>query len=514
MGTFLISFLSGVGFAVATLMLLKWRRRVKPAPASVEEGLPLELVEAKNHLQLIVDTMFDGLITLDAAGAVLSMNHMARKITAYSDEDIEGLMASAFLGDVLQRRGDYVDPQEGQLTRADGLAIPVELAIRVIPTARHGKLTLVTVRDISDFKKTQKLLLQQSHIIEESESFVFVADRDYRFEWCNKRFESLTGYSLAELEGLESIQSLMVESNAAAKFKAVDEAIAQHQSFKTEILLRGKTGRPYWAILNLVPLYDTDGEFEKYAGLGFDITDQKVAERMQSDFVSMVSHELRTPLTVIAGSFDALQLDRSVRAKETESLLIEMGQRNCVRLESLIEDLLDISKIENGTLSFQCENVDMVQVARRAVDDIKSLAQRANISLLLEVDTSDQIAFVDWARLTQVMSNLLSNAIKFSPEGSSVAVRVEQIGERVVTSVRDSGRGIPEDFRPMMFRRFSREASVQADGTEGFGLGLSICKQLIEQMSGEIDFESTHGEGSRFFFTLPLVHQAVEELAA
>jgi len=514
MGIFLISFLTGVGIAVAAMMLLQVRRRAEAAPTKGEDGLPTDLVETKNHLQLIVDTMFDGLITLDATGLVLSMNHMAGKITGYSESDFENLTASAFLGDALQRRGDYVDPQEGQLTCADGLTIPVEIAIRVISTARNGKRTLVTIRDISDLKKTQKLLLQQSQIIEESESFVFVADRDYRFEWCNKRFESLTGYSLAELEGLDSIQSLMVESNAAAKFKAVDEAIAQHQSFKTEILLRGKTGRPYWAILNLVPLFDTEGKFEKYAGLGFDITDQKVAEQMQSDFVSMVSHELRTPLTVIAGSFDALQLDRTVRAPETETMLIEMGQRNCVRLETLIEDLLDISKIENGTLSFQCENVDMGDVARRAVGDIKSLAQRANISLALEVNASQQTAFVDWSRLAQVMSNLLSNAIKFSPEGSSVSVRVEQIGERVLVSVRDSGRGIPEDFRPMIFRRFSREPSVQADGTDGFGLGLSICKQLIEQMSGEIDFESTLGEGSNFFFTLPLVHQMEEELAA
>jgi len=337
----------------------------------------------------------------------------------------------------------------------------------------------------------------------------FEPPRKRGLTYTRKRFESLTGYSLGELECLKSIRSLIVETNAAAKLKAIETAIEKHRSFKTEVLLRNKSGRPYWAILNLVPLHDTDNKFEKYAGLGFDITDQKLAEQMQSDFVSMVSHELRTPLTVIAGSLDALMLDPARKTSESETMLIEMGQRNCVRLETLIEDLLDISKIENGTLSFQCENLDISEVVTQAVNEVASLAGRRDIALTVNIDANQHTVFIDRMRVMQVMVNLLSNGIKFSPGGSSIAIGVEQIGGRVVVSVQDCGRGISEDFRPMIFRRFSREASVQADGTEGFGLGLSICKQLIEQMNGDIDFESVSGEGSTFFFSLPLVHQSV-----
>ncbi len=142
---------------------------------------------------------------------------------------------------------------------------------------------------------------------------------------------------------------------------------------------------------------------------------------------------------------------------------------------------------------------------KASLDDVQSVADKASISLKFDRDASDPVVFADAHRIAQVVSNLVSNAIKFSHRGSQVLVRVETNGNLAKVSVEDFGRGIPEAFRPMMFRRFSREASVQADGTEGFGLGLSICRQLVLEMNGDIDFESTPGCGTTFFFTLPLV---------
>ncbi|MFK7966881.1 MAG: PAS domain S-box protein, partial [Burkholderiaceae bacterium] len=454
----MISFFVGMGVAFALFgMVVLARNVIRRTKANGLSGAqpdeaigselsdlrePEELIETRAHLQLVVDSMFDGLITLDEHGTVLSMNHMARKISGYGDLDLTGLQSEQLLGDVMARRGEFVDPAEARMLTSKGQSIPVELAIRVVSTAKRGKLSLLTIRDLSEVKNAQKTLKQQSQIIDESESFVFVVNQNRSVEWCNKRFEVLTGYSLPELEEMGSMQAIFRQTNTPTEHQAME----RHESFKTETLLRSKTGRPYWVLLNWVPLHDEDGEFEKYAGLGFDITDRKVADQMQSEFVSMVSHELRTPLTVIAGALDAFQLDPNCRTPETEAMLIEMGQRNCARLETLIENLLDISKIENGTLSFQYQNIDVVEVIHGCVNDSLTIAERSGISLNLEIAPTDLFAFADRVRLGQVLSNLLSNAIKFSAEGTEVSVRVVQEQERVLVSVRDAGRGIAEEF--------------------------------------------------------------------
>lgn len=471
-----------------------------------------ELQEVKNHLQLVIDTMSDGLITIDSDGVVVSMNHMACKITGYDPQNCKGLAATELLGDAIERRTNFIDPKETSVRHADGKNWPVELSIRVAAVANQGRLFLASIRDVSELKRAQKLLLQQAHIIEKSESFVFVTDKHHCIEWCNPRFEKITGYRLTEIIGETPGSFMFGESTASDSRALIQQAISEHKAYNTELLLYHKAGRPFWAQIDVHPLLDELGQLEKYVGLGFETTERKFSDQMQVDFVSMVSHELRTPLTVIAGALDALTLNPAGRTPEVIDMLVEMGQRNCVRLEKLIEDLLDINKMESGTFSFKCENIDLSELAGEAVQQVASLATHAQVTIELEKSAQPATVFVDPLRIAQVLCNLLSNAIKFSYGGSDILVKIETIeavqtaGPTVRVSVRDQGRGIPQNFRPMMFRKFSREASVQADGTEGFGLGLSICKRLVEQMNGFIDYESKQGDGACFYFDLPLIH--------
>jgi PAS domain S-box-containing protein len=502
-------------FAMGLLACSLFRRARVAQPAKFNahkkssasyERLHRELLETKNHLQLLVESMSDGLITFDSAGAVVSLNHTAQKITGYDANSWAQLCADQIIGDCIERRTEYIDAREARISCADGKQIPIELSIRVVVT-EEGPIFVATIKDISELKRAQKLMLQQAHIIEKSESFVFVTDASNQLEWCNPRFESLTGYTRNEVMGKEPGALLFCDSTTQTNKQLISSAISKQEPYNTEILLQNKEGGLFWAQIDAQPMLDDRGNLEKYVCLGADITDRKYADQMQVDFISMVSHELRTPLTVIAGAFEALTVNPRQRTAEIIDMMVEMGQRNCVRLEKLIEDLLDINKIESGTANLECEPLDINSTITACVQDISTVAAQSQIDLQFEPLNQQATMFADPLRVAQIMSNLLSNAIKFSSADSTVSIDVSMLENHVRIAVQDAGRGIPAEFWPMVFKKFSRDPGVEADGTDGFGLGLSICQQLVEQMHGAIDFESEEGVGTKFFFDLPLSNQ-------
>jgi PAS domain S-box-containing protein len=313
----------------------------------------------------------------------------------------------------------------------------------------------------------------------------------------------LTGYSREEVTGKMPGSLLFCESTSDESRELINSALDRVMPFNTEVLLQNKAGGLFWVHIDAQPMFDDRGDLVKYVCLGSDITERKFAAQMQIDFISMVSHELRTPLTVIAGAFEALTVNPRQRTAEIIDMLVEMGQRNCVRLEKLIEDLLDINKIEAGTAALACKQLEIGSTIAACVEDVKTVAAHSQIDLPFDPPAKKASMHADPLRVAQIMSNLLSNAIKFSSAGDTVTVEVEMGEDRVRVSVQDEGRGIPAQFRPMVFKKFSRDPGVEADGTDGFGLGLSICQQLVEQMHGTIDFESEEGIGTRFFFELP-----------
>ncbi|MGC1440147.1 MAG: HAMP domain-containing sensor histidine kinase [Burkholderiaceae bacterium] len=367
--------------------LVSGRSNIMPNP---DQSVLIELQETRDQLQLVLETMSDGLVTFNEAQEVVSMNHAAATIFGLKTAGVAGLVAADILGDMLTLRDQYLDPTETRVLRADGTPVPVELSVRVLMTA-SGRLFVVTIRDI---------------------------------------------------------------------------------------------------------------------------TERKYAEQIQADFISMVSHDLRSPLTVIMGAFEALAMNPEQRSPEVIDMMVEMGYRNCGRLQRLIEDLLDINQLEGDTISLDTRTLCLSEVLEQSITDVGEVSRRLGVRVEIQSCPADAVVTADPLRVNQVMNNLLTNAVKFSDEGSCVQVSAIVSGESVVVSVTDHGRGIPADFRPMIFRQFSRDPGVAADGTDGFGLGLSICKRLLERMHGAIDYESELGVGSRFFFSLPGAATGVELASA
>ncbi|HLM69164.1 MAG TPA: ATP-binding protein, partial [Longimicrobium sp.] len=232
-----------------------------------------------------------------------------------------------------------------------------------------------------------------------------------------------------------------------------------------------------------------------------DVTERREVERMKDEFVSVVSHELRTPLTSIRGSLGLLAAGKLGEVPEKGRRMLEIAVQNTDRLVRLINDILDIERIESGTVTMELRPVDASDLVHQSVDVMAAMAEKAGVRLYAWADRQPLEADPD--RILQVLTNLLSNAIKFSPPDAEVSLTTEPGNGEVVFRVRDAGRGIPADRLESIFERFSQVDSSDARDKGGTGLGLAICRSIVQQHGGRIWVESAPGEGSTFTFTLP-----------
>ncbi|PYE49908.1 response regulator [Deinococcus yavapaiensis] len=242
-----------------------------------------------------------------------------------------------------------------------------------------------------------------------------------------------------------------------------------------------------------------------------DITERKKVERLKNEFVSTVSHELRTPLTSIRGSLSLLASGVQGELPARSKKLVEIALNNSERLVRLINDILDIEKIESGKVEFKDAPVEISALLQRAADDNRAFSQQFGVELGVEPGPDVRV-IGDEDRLLQVLTNLISNASKFSPRGSEVTIsRVVQDG-RVRISVRDRGPGIPAEFRPHIFGRFAQADSSATRQQGGTGLGLSISKAIVERHGGRLFFEDHPEGGTVFAFELPVAPSAPTEI--
>lgn len=241
--------------------------------------------------------------------------------------------------------------------------------------------------------------------------------------------------------------------------------------------------------------------------VGQDITERIRVERLKSEFISTVSHELRTPLTSIAGTLGLLKGGIAGEVSEKARELIAIGHNNCNRLINLINDLLDIQKIEGEGMEFRMEPVALESIVEAAVARNGTYAAGRDVSFTFRSQAGGATVVADADRLDQVMANLLSNAAKFSPAGGTVGITLGTDGSEAIVAVADHGPGIPYAFRPRIFERFAQADSSDTRRRGGTGLGLAIVRAIVERHDGRVWYESAPGEGATFYFALPLHHE-------
>lgn len=348
-------------------------------------------------------------------------------------------------------------------------------------------------------------------IIEQSADGVMILDRRWRITTFNRAMEHLTGWPREEAIGRPCAEVLGIENDAGLHICPANCPLQRrppppNPTVEGRIITRD--GRERWIQSRYSSSVSPDGEFLGAIANVRDMTARKLEEQQQATFVSVISHELKTPVAIIKGYAGTLRRPDADWPKATldDGLLVIEDEAD--RLDSLIGNLLDVSRIQAGNLSMQFAPVDLPALARRIVEGIQATAPEG-YEFQLRFPRSFPPVYADAERIRMVLANLLSNAVKYSPDGGLIRVGGWVEAERAVVYVADQGVGIAPEDQPRIFERFFRVDNSLGRQTQGAGLGLYLSRAIVEAHGGELLVESQPGRGSRFVFTLELARRSL-----
>lgn len=360
-------------------------------------------------------------------------------------------------------------------------------------------------------ERTQALATEKeklSTVLSGIEDSVIAVNHHYQIITFNKAAEVVTGYLADDVIGkpLPTVINILQHQQPVPITKYCPLTSDQTELFRSEsvtlVAYQGKSVPIRIAVRKL----EQPGQTQVGAILTFhDLSRDQELETMKLDFVSIAAHELRTPLTSIRGYSQLLTKDTNATNLNPDQLeLIRRIGVNSEQLGSLIDNLLSVSKIERNAFNVNFQQHNLVQVLQETIDGFRTVAKIKNQTLQFVSDIPAITLFIDNIRISQVIGNLVSNAISYTPQNGNITITVETREPWIWVSVKDTGQGIPNESIPKLFTKFYRVSGALEQGSKGTGLGLYICKAIIELHGGQIWVESELGAGSKFTFSLPI----------
>jgi PAS domain S-box-containing protein len=477
------------------------------------ERMYVQLCDSSTQQNAIFANAVDGILTLDESGRIDTLNPAAERMFGcfsqrtvgsgigefISIEDQDGGMTPATMS--LLITANFAASHRLVGRRRDGTTFPIEVLLAPMSVGGR-KMFVIFVRDLTARKSAEERFRLA---VELCPSGMVMYKADGTILLVNTETEKLFRYPRDELIG-KSVDLLIPQGSRAEHARwhqaIFDSARAHSVGARGEFLGLRKDGTefPIEIALNTIPM--RDGSTVLLSSIN-DVSNRKRSEQAKDEFVAMVSHELRTPLTSITASLGLLVADPADSLAEPAKRLLIIAHSNSMRLVRLLNDILDIEKIESGKIEFHMRRIDVRLLVEQAIEANRGFASQFNVVVKLDPESVDAPVHVDVDRLTQVITNLLSNAAKYSPAGGEVMVTIAEIGKFVRISVRDHGPGIPEKFKSRIFERFAQAESAETREKGGTGLGLSIVKQIVNKLGGEAGFEAAPSGGSIFFVDLP-----------
>jgi PAS domain S-box-containing protein len=408
------------------------------------------------------------------------------------------------------------EPALPNVTLAAGLLSALLLAwsVRAGQTARRHARSLESTNralneEIQVRARMEETLQQLAAIVEFSDDAILATTPEGLILTWNPGAERLYGYTRDEVLG-KPVSLLHARKELEADL--IEKLETGDRVSHLETVKLTKDGREIDVSLTISPILDRKGRIIGASRIARDITDRKQLDRMKDEFVGTVSHELRTPLTAIKGFIELVLDGDAGPVQDTQREFLEVAARNADRLGSVINDILDVSRIESQGLEIRLEPTDLMAVLEDVASTFRLMAHNKGLTLRHEVAKLPKV-LGDAPRLVQVFSNLLSNAIKYTPKGE-VGIRASVTNNQVEVVVHDSGIGLTKEELDQLFTKFFRSRNPVVTDSGGTGLGLVIAKAIVEKHQGTIDVESRPSEGTRFRVILPVAAQTRAEPAA
>jgi PAS domain S-box-containing protein len=490
------------------------------------------LLKQQNHLvKNILDSSVDLIAVYDTDTRIISINQSTLNAMRAKEEDVLGKKLLDTFPHMKDTQGykDLMRAISGETIHNEIYYSPISNRYyenTLVPLKDHNDkiyAVLVMAHDNTELIASAKKFEERNRFIEKlissSLDLIMVIDKELRFITLNKKAETVLGKAFKGPIIGEKITDINPSVVGTQSYKDLLDA------FKGNIIIRDKvkatTGEEKYYEHNYVPLYNEDGEVYAVMVISHDITEnirqmeelRKLSESdvQKNNFIAMASHELKTPITSIKG-YVQLLLNAFDKSKEKEKQLPPLLVRSSLisvdkqitRLTRLISELLDLTKIETGTLELKKENFSLNQLAIETVEDILYTNTKHQINLYHDFQS---YVFADKDRIGQVMINFLTNAIKYSPNDNKIDVSIHKTTNgQVAFTVKDYGIGIDKEEQEKIFERFYRAKGKEEQTYPGFGIGLFIAKEFVEKHGGKVLVESDKGKGSVFTFTLPYLN--------
>jgi PAS domain S-box-containing protein len=396
-----------------------------------------------------------------------------------------------------------------------------------VSVSEHN-LIYAVARDVTERKRAQEALRESEEhlrlLVDGVRDYaIFMLDPSGKVASWNQGAERIKGYQASEIIGRHFSCFYPPEDVQDGKPERELQRVLAEGRYEEEGWRLRKDGSRFWADVVITALTDGTGKLRGFSKITRDISERKKARQrieqqnrelelrnreverathMKSKFLASMSHELRTPLNAIVGFSDLLAEGTPGELNEKQKRFVNHIKQGSAHLLQLINDILDLSKIEAGQLEFRCEDFQVKDALPEVLSTIRPLAMAKSIQIEQKMETEQQV-HADRVRFKQVLYNLLSNAVKFTPRGGRIEIDCREDGKFVAISVTDTGIGIRSEDQAVIFEEFRQVEGPAGAAQEGTGLGLAITKRLVEQQGGRISLESEPGKGSRFTFTLP-----------
>lgn len=478
-----------------------------------------DLQQAIAYTLNICESLTESLIVLNPASVIQSVNQSTCQLLGYDSEALIGqpgkvvfaeteVDLKALTLDQLVARGAIVNLETNYLT-LNGDKICVLFSASVLTDGNGKTLGIVYLaQDMTGLKQAQEKNTLLANALEHVADAIEITDPSATYLYVNAAFETMTGYTSQEVLGQTPAALLHSGQHSPCFYRKMYDTVSIGQIWNGSVVSKRKNGSLYDQEVTLSPILNQEGVLTNIVAVKRDISARQAIERMKDEFVSMVSHELRTPLASIHGGLNLLSSGLMDPHSPKGRRVIEIASENADRLVLLVNDILELDRLESGKIKLLLQPCDAADLIMKAINLIQVMANRTGITI--GSDVAQPILLVtDPDRLIQVLTNLLSNAIKFSDWGAKISITVELPSAEnfALFMVKDHGRGIPEEHLESIFERFKQIEASDSRKQGGTGLGLAICRSIVEQLGGQIWVKSELGQGSCFYFTIPLNQQ-------